>query len=98
MVTISGKIGFYKNKYQITNPTHISSDKNTVKKIHSKYSLTEGLTEKKYNKIITEVLKKVPDLKEWHEKDICKIFNNISWKESVLELSLIHISEPTRPY
>ena len=23
LVTISGKIGFYKNKYQITNPTHI---------------------------------------------------------------------------
>tara|TARA_B100002051_G_scaffold78892_1_gene75384 strand:- start:103 stop:2145 length:2043 start_codon:yes stop_codon:yes gene_type:complete len=86
LVTISGKIGFYKNKYQITNPTHVSSDKNAVKKIHSKYSLTEGLTEKKYNKIITEVLKKVPDLKEWHEKNICKIFDNISWKESVLEL------------
>ena len=90
LVTISGKIGFYKNKYQITNPTHVSSDKNAVKKIHSKYSLTEGLTEKKYNKIITEVLKKVPDLKEWHEKNICKIFDNISWKESVLELHKPH--------
>ena len=71
LVTISGKIGFYKNRYQITNPTHISSDKNQIKKIYSKYSLTDGLTEKKYNKIITEVLKKIPNLKEWHNKNIC---------------------------
>ena len=31
-VTISGRIGFYKNKYQITNPTHLSEDPNSVKK------------------------------------------------------------------
>ncbi len=86
LVTISGKIGYYKNKYQITNPTYISSDKSAIKKIHSKYSLTDGLTEKKYNKIITEVLKNIPELNEWHDDNICKIFDNISWKKSVLEL------------
>ena len=46
-VTISGKVGFYKNKYQITNPTHVSSDGDLIKKITSTYSLTEGLNEKK---------------------------------------------------
>jgi len=85
-VTISGKIGYYKNKYQIVNPTHISSDSNSIKKIFSRYSLTEGLKEKKYHKIITDVLKKIPDLNEWHSKKILKFFNNISWKESILEL------------
>ena len=64
-ITISGKIGYYKNKYQITNPTHISSDTNSIKKIFSNYSLTEGLTEKKYYKIISDVLKNIPTLDEW---------------------------------
>ena len=32
LVTISGKINFFKGKYQITNPTHVSTDKNKSKK------------------------------------------------------------------
>ena len=86
LVTISGKIGYYKKKYQITNPTHISSDINSIKKIFTSYSLTEGLTEKKYNRIIDEVLKNIPDLKEWLSDEILKKFNYISWKKSILEL------------
>ena len=62
-VTISGKISFYKNKYQITNPTHVSTDINKIKKIHSSYSLTEGLSEKKYLTIVNTVLEKLPDLR-----------------------------------
>jgi len=86
LVTISGKINYYKNKYQITNPTHISSDINSIKKIFTSYSLTEGLTEKKYNRIIDEVLKNIPDLDEWLSDEILKKFNYISWKKSLLEL------------
>ena len=85
-VTISGKIGYYNKKYQITNPTHISSNTNSVKKIYSSYSLTEGLTEKKYQVIINEVLKNIPDLEEWLSDKILNKFNNISWKESILNL------------
>ncbi len=85
-VTISGKINFYKNKYQITNPTHISSDTNSVRKIHSNYSLTEGLTENKYLSIINSVLSKLPDLDEWLSNEILNKFNNLSWKESVIKL------------
>ena len=85
-VTISGKISYYKKKYQITNPTYISSDINSIKKIFTSYSLTEGLTEKKYNKIIDEVLKNIPDLNEWLSDEILKKFNFITWKKSILEL------------
>ncbi len=85
VVTISGKISFYRNKYQITNPTHVSSDINSIKKVFSSYSLTEGLTEKKYNSIINEVLKNIPDLDEWLSKEVLKKFNNISWKEAIIE-------------
>ena len=85
-VTISGKIGYYKNKYQITNPTHLSLNAESVKKIFSSYRLTEGLTEKKYNNVINEVLKNIPDLSEWLRDEILEKFNYISWKNSILEL------------
>ena len=85
-VTISGKINFYNKKYQIVNPNHISSDLNSINKIHSKYSLTDGLNEKKYQKVINEVLKNLPDLDEWLSEDISNKFNNISWKSSIIQL------------
>ena len=85
-VTISGKIGYYNKKYQITNPTHLSEDPNSVKKIDNSYSLTEGLNNKLYNKIIQEVLKNIPNLDEWLDKETLKKFDNISWKKAVLEL------------
>ena len=85
-VAISGKVNYYKGRYQITNPTHISDDTNSIKKIHSNYSLTDGLTEKKYLSIIEYVLKNLPDLDEWLSIDVLKKFKNLSWKESVLRL------------
>ena len=85
-VTISGKVKYYKGRYQITNPTHVSNDTNSVKKIHSNYSLTDGLTEKKYLSIIEYVLKNLPDLDEWLSISVLKKFKNLSWKESVLKL------------
>jgi len=74
-VTISGKIGYYNKKYQITNPTHLSEDPNSVKKIDKNYNLTEGLNNKFYNKIIQEVLKNIPNLDEWLDKEILKKFD-----------------------
>ncbi len=85
-VTISGKVGYFNKKYQITNPTHVATDENSIKKVTSKYSLTEGLNDKLYNKIISNVLKGIPNLKEWHSKEISKKFGFISWKEAIVEL------------
>jgi len=85
-VTVSGKINFYKNSYQITNPTYISKESLVVEKIHNKYSLTEGITEKIYNKILSQILKKLPDLCEWLNPIILNKFGNLSWKDSILKL------------
>ena len=85
-VTINGKISYYKNKYQIINPTHVSSKENRIIKFQPNYSLTDGLNDKKYISIINYVLNNLPDLKEWHNKDILKKFKNISWKQSVIQL------------
>ncbi len=86
IVTISGKIGYFRNRYQITNPTHVSSDQNSIKKIDTSYSLTEGLNQKLYIKIISDVLKKIPDLNEWLSDSILERFNNITWKNAILDM------------
>ena len=86
LVTVSGKITFFRGKYQITNPTHISTDKNKVKKIHSTYSLTDGVSDKIYNKIIDEALKKLPKLNEWLSPQVLKKLGNISWNDAIKNL------------
>ena len=85
-VTISGKISRFKNKYQLTNPKYISEDASLIKQKHNTYSLTEGITEKVYNKIIKQIMNKLPILDEWHSKELLKKFNGISWNESIKEL------------
>ena len=85
-ISISGKISFFKNRYQITNPTYVSKDSSLIETIHNKYSLTEGITEKSYNKIIQQILKNLPILDEWHNDKILKIFGYESWNDSILQL------------
>ena len=85
-VTISGKVGRFKNKYQITNPKYISENASLIKDKHKKYSLTDGISEKVYNKIINQILSNIPKLEEWHEENILKKFDNISWNNSIIEL------------
>ena len=85
-VTISGKIGRFRNKYQLTNPKYISEDSFFIKQEHNTYSLTEGISEKIYNKIIRQIIDKLPILDEWHSNSILKRFSYISWKNSIIEL------------
>ena len=86
IVTLSGKIGFFRGKYQITNPTHVSSDKNKIKKIHSNYNLTEGITDNIFRKIVKEALDNLPKINEWLSPSILKKFDNISWNDAVINL------------
>jgi len=85
IVIISGKINYFKKKYQITNPSYVvpHEKEDYVNKIIPKYSLTEGLTEKIYRKIIEQVLMKITDLSEWHNEKILKKIGNVSWAKSV---------------
>ena len=85
-ITISGKISRFKNKYQLTNPKYISEDASLVKDKHNKYSLTEGISEKVYNKIINQILKNIPKLDEWHNQELLKNFGGLSWNDSIIEL------------
>ena len=73
-VVISGKVSFFKNKYQITNPDYVTTLEKVdyVQKIIPKYSLTEGLTEKSYRKIIEQVLENLPNVKDWLDETFKK--------------------------
>jgi ATP-dependent DNA helicase RecG len=85
-ITISGKIGFFRNKYQLTNPKYISEDSSLIKQKHNTYSLTEGISEKIYNKIINQIIKNLPTLNEWHSENILDKFGNIKWNDAIVEL------------
>ncbi len=85
-ITVSGKIGRFRDKYQLTNPKYISEDSSLIKQKHNTYSLTDGISEKVYNKIINQIIIKLPVLREWHSKNILNKFDNISWNESIKEL------------
>ena len=92
-IIISGKINFFRNKYQITNPTQVKESIENILKTQNKYSLTDGLTINKYNIIINEVLKELPDLDEWLNDDIKKKFNNIKWKDAILKIHSLDTKE-----
>ncbi len=87
-VIISGKINYYKNNYQITNPTYIKpiDEKDEILKIFPKYSLTEGLTEKIYRKLISTVLNNIDDNFEWYDKEFLKKNKFNKFKKTFLNL------------
>ena len=85
-ITISGKVNYFNKKYQITNPTYVSKDSSIIRKIHNKYSLTEGISEKVYNKIINQILKNLPIFPEWIDSRILKKFGNETWNNSIVKL------------
>jgi len=99
-VIISGKINFFRGKYQITNPDYVVplEKESYVKKIIPKYSLTEGITEKIYRKLIEQVLIKITDLDEWHNEKILKKIGNVSWSKSIFSLHEKKGGDISSPY
>ena len=85
-VLINGKATYFRNKFQFVNPSQAKSDSSNLIAESNKYSLTEGLTLNKFNQIVNNVFKKLPELDEWLPLEISKIFNNVSWKESITKL------------
>ena len=87
-VIISGKINFFKKKYQITNPDYVTSLENqeyVIKNI-PKYSLTKGINEKKYRSISEQVIKNLPYVNEWLDELFIKKNNLLNWNESIKKL------------
>ena len=87
-VIISGKIGHFRNRYQITNPDYVTSTENqsyVIKNI-PKYSLTKGINEKKYRSINEQVTKNLPIIDDWLEKDFIKKNRMVNWNDCIKKL------------
>ena len=87
-VIISGKINFYNKNYQITNPNYVKliEKKYDITKIFPKYSLTEGLNDKKYRKLINDVLNRINENHEWHNDNFLKKNNFNKFKKTFVNL------------
>ena len=87
-VIISGKINYFNNKYQITNPDYVTTLENqdyVVKNI-PKYNLTKGINEKKYRLISEQVIDNIPVIEDWLDKNYIEENNFINWNESIKKL------------
>ncbi len=87
-VIISGKINFFNKKYQITNPIFVKpiSQKDEIAKIFPKYSLTEGLKERNYRKLIIKVLNDMEEDFEWHSNYFLKKNKFNKFKKTFINL------------
>ena len=84
-VIISGKINYFNNKYQITNPDYVTTldNKEYVVKNIPKYNLTKGINEKKYRKISEQVINNIPSISDWLKDDFIEKNNLLNWNESI---------------
>ena len=87
-VIISGKVNYFNNKYQITNPDYVTNLENQdyVTKNIPKYTLTKGINEKKYRSISEQVIKNIPVVDDWLSKSFIQSNNLLDWNESIIKL------------
>ena len=87
-VIISGKINYYNNRYQITNPDYVTSVENkdyVIKKI-PKYTLTKGINEKKYRFISEQVVNDLPQIDDWLDPVFIKENKLTDWNTCIKKL------------
>ena len=94
-ILISGKINFFRNRYQITNPEYVTKldNQDYLLKNIQKYSLTKGINEKKYRFISEQVIKKLPKIQDWLNDDFLKKNSLLDWNETIQKL---HNSEESK--
>ena len=94
-IIISGKVNYFRNKHQITNPdyvTNLEHQSAVVKKI-PKYRLAKEINKKKYKSISEQVIKMMPKVDDWLEKSFIQKNNMLEWNEAIFKL---HNSKDSR--
>ena len=92
-VIIHGKANSFRNKFQFVNPATKKLSNLNIPIDDSKYSLSDGLTLNKYNKVINNVFQNLPDLEEWLPQTISSLFDHVTWKECVIQIHKEEISK-----
>ncbi len=90
-IIVSGKVNYFKKKYQIANPEYVTSldNKDYVIKNIPKYNLTKGINEKKYRLISEQVIDNLPIIDDWVDKNFIENNNLTDWNNCIKSL---HIS------
>ncbi len=85
---ISGKVNFFNNRYQITNPDYVTTleNKDYVVKNIPKYNLTKGINEKKYRSISDQVINNLPKIHDWLDAYFIKKNNLVTWNDGITNL------------
>ena len=87
-VIISGKVSYFRNTYQISNPDYVTTieNKEYVIKNIPKYSLTKGINEKKYRKISEKIINNIPKIEDWLPENFIELNNLLGWNEAMKKL------------
>ncbi len=87
-IIVSGKVNFFKKKYQITNPDYVTTIDNQeyVLKNIPKYNLTKGINEKKYRSISEQVTQNLPNIDDWLSENFIKENKLLNWNETIKKL------------
>jgi len=85
---VSGKLEFFREKYQITHPDHIVKEDaiDTIFDVEPIYPLTSNLSNKVLRRYIDAALKLAPDLPEWLDESILISKGWNGWKETLSEV------------
>ncbi len=99
-VIISGKINFFRNNYQITNPDYVTTleKQNYVVKNIPKYNLTKGIDEKKYRSINEQVINNLPKIEDWLKQDFIKKNKLLNWNDAIKKLHTSNDSKNKKSY
>ncbi len=94
-VIISGRVSYYKNKFQISNPDYVTNLQNQSFVVQNipKYRLTKGINEKKYRSISNQVIENLPKVDDWLSEDFLQTNNLLGWNEAIQNL---HNSEKSK--
>ncbi len=84
---VSGKLEEYQGQFQMSHPEFVVERAEDIPKFEAHYGLTEGLSQKQMQKLMTEALEYVAPLEEWIRADILKAQSWSSWAEA---LEMLH--------
>ena len=85
---VSGKLEFFREKYQITHPDYIVKEDaiDTICDVEPIYPLTSNLSNKVLRRYVDEALKLAPDLPEWLDESVLISKGWNGWKETLAEV------------
>ena len=83
---VSGRVERYRDRLQMTHPDHIGrpGELDALKRVEPVYPLTAGLTSKPLGRIVSEAVRRAPDLPEWQDPAWIARKSWPSWHEALV--------------